>query len=397
MVFFKWFTRGDCGGEAINASKPETDCCKSGGSILDVPYSDDPEEVPLLVGDTQVGIISSSLARQFSLFNLQLDESLEAGEAKGLKLSESKENVEAIMSVLSTSEHDKKSIGKLSIETLISSLVMATKYENPTLRGRVIKILDSKQQEIPPAKRVGLARTCNIPTWTRNAIHELCERKESITPEEEAMIGTDMMVPIARQRKPVLAWYTPPKRLVTVALLLNALVVPLNFLAHELYIHYTIGEIAETVILIVCNAVPFALLLPLVAVLFIKSGAANRRTAVLRVICIILVVLPGLLVLREPIAVFLSTMITNVLWPADLYFISPGASLVFTCFVLMEMAYFYGSKSLTDLVGRLAPPITHTEPSFVPWPSHCPVCKHKVGDCEDKNCERCMGGRTLYN
>ncbi|QRW08327.1 hypothetical protein RhiLY_07326 [Ceratobasidium sp. AG-Ba] len=197
MVFFKWFTRGDCDGEAINASKPETDSCKSGDSIIDIPYSDDPEEVPLLVGNTQVGVISSSLTRQFSLFNLQPDESLEAGEGKGLKMSESKDNVEAIMSVLSTCEHDKKSVGKLSIETLISSLVMATKYGKHTLRERVIKILDSKQQEIPPAKRVELARTCNIPTWTRNAVHELCERKEFITPEEEVMIGTDMMVPIA--------------------------------------------------------------------------------------------------------------------------------------------------------------------------------------------------------
>ncbi|KAF8599376.1 hypothetical protein BDV93DRAFT_546945 [Ceratobasidium sp. AG-I] len=83
--------------------------------------------------------------------------------------------------------------------TLISALLVATRYDYPALRTFAISKLE--KAELSAVERIRLARKFNIPSWEEPAFLELCERDEAITMSEAEVLGLETIVHLGRIRE----------------------------------------------------------------------------------------------------------------------------------------------------------------------------------------------------
>ncbi|KAF8596255.1 hypothetical protein BDV93DRAFT_611007 [Ceratobasidium sp. AG-I] len=71
--------------------------------------------------------------------------------------------------------------------TLISALLLATRYDYPALRTFAINKLENAK--LSAVERIRLAREFDIPSWEEPAYLELCEREEPLTMPEAEVLG----------------------------------------------------------------------------------------------------------------------------------------------------------------------------------------------------------------
>ncbi|KAF8599384.1 hypothetical protein BDV93DRAFT_546949 [Ceratobasidium sp. AG-I] len=83
--------------------------------------------------------------------------------------------------------------------TLISALLVATKYDYPALR--IFAISKLEKAALSAVERIRLARKFNIPSWEEPAFLELCERDEAITVLEAEVLGLKTVVHMGRIRE----------------------------------------------------------------------------------------------------------------------------------------------------------------------------------------------------
>ncbi|CAE6428245.1 unnamed protein product [Rhizoctonia solani] len=84
--------------------------------------------------------------------------------------------------------------------TLISTLRVATLYQNPDLRSFSISELQSRFV-IPPIHRIALSDELSLPDWEAPAFAELCRRPETISQKEAKVLGMVRTVEVARIRE----------------------------------------------------------------------------------------------------------------------------------------------------------------------------------------------------
>ncbi|KAF8596256.1 hypothetical protein BDV93DRAFT_418126, partial [Ceratobasidium sp. AG-I] len=80
-----------------------------------------------------------------------------------------------------------------------SALLLATRYDHPTLRTFAIAKLENAK--LSAIERIRVAREFNIPSWEEPAYLELCEREEAITISEAGVLGLEAVVQVAKIRE----------------------------------------------------------------------------------------------------------------------------------------------------------------------------------------------------
>ncbi|KAF8593196.1 hypothetical protein BDV93DRAFT_588022 [Ceratobasidium sp. AG-I] len=85
--------------------------------------------------------------------------------------------------------------------TLISALLLATKYDFPALRIFAISKLENAK--LNAVERIRLAREFDIPSWEEPAYLEICERDEPLTMPEAGVLGLEavLYVGVVRERE----------------------------------------------------------------------------------------------------------------------------------------------------------------------------------------------------
>ncbi|CUA74212.1 hypothetical protein RSOLAG22IIIB_11053 [Rhizoctonia solani] len=83
---------------------------------------------------------------------------------------------------------------------LVSTLRVATLYQNPDLRSFAISQLQSRFA-LTPIHRIALSDELSIPDWEAPAFLELCRRSESLSQKEASVLGVARTVEIARLRE----------------------------------------------------------------------------------------------------------------------------------------------------------------------------------------------------
>ncbi|CAE6468316.1 unnamed protein product [Rhizoctonia solani] len=89
----------------------------------------------------------------------------------------------------------------LDTETLVSTLRIATLFQNPGLRDFALSELESKRFYTAAIDRIALSDELKLPGWEIAALYELCRRPESISPEEASVLGNARFAKIARIRE----------------------------------------------------------------------------------------------------------------------------------------------------------------------------------------------------
>ncbi|KAG8684927.1 hypothetical protein FRC09_015058, partial [Ceratobasidium sp. 395] len=159
------------------------------------------EGIPLIVEDGLIKIVRISLICEFNAFSLQLSAAKEQGEPREIRLNERVSDVKAMIEVLHAPVYGKENVEGFTVNTLVATLILATKYDHPSLRAYAIHMLEPREREISPARRIELSQTYGIPGWVRGAVDELGWRREPISPEEANMLGPDMLDTVSRLRE----------------------------------------------------------------------------------------------------------------------------------------------------------------------------------------------------
>ncbi|CAE7147122.1 unnamed protein product [Rhizoctonia solani] len=89
---------------------------------------------------------------------------------------------------------------KFDGQTLISTLRVASLYQNPDLRDFSISQLQSEFY-IAPIYRIALSDELAIPGWEAPAFLELCRRPEALSQDEASILGIARTVEVARVRE----------------------------------------------------------------------------------------------------------------------------------------------------------------------------------------------------
>ncbi|KAJ1311828.1 hypothetical protein OPQ81_010289 [Rhizoctonia solani] len=84
--------------------------------------------------------------------------------------------------------------------TLVSTLRVATLYQNPDLRGFAISQLQSRFA-LSPIYRIALSDELSIPDWETPAFIEICRRPEPLSQREASILGIARTVEVARLRE----------------------------------------------------------------------------------------------------------------------------------------------------------------------------------------------------
>ncbi|KAF8742024.1 Tuberous sclerosis 1, partial [Rhizoctonia solani] len=89
----------------------------------------------------------------------------------------------------------------LAVSKWISTLRVATFFENPGLRIFAISQLEPKSSSIKAVRRIALSDELMLPKWELLALTELCRRREPISLDEANTLGITRFVEIARIRE----------------------------------------------------------------------------------------------------------------------------------------------------------------------------------------------------
>ncbi|KAH7345364.1 hypothetical protein B0J17DRAFT_639621 [Rhizoctonia solani] len=87
------------------------------------------------------------------------------------------------------------------VATLVSTLRVATLFQNPDLRNFAISQLESIKHSAAAIDRIALSDELKLPDWEVPAFAELCRRPEPISAEEAKILGINRFVEIARMRE----------------------------------------------------------------------------------------------------------------------------------------------------------------------------------------------------
>ncbi|CAE6505103.1 unnamed protein product [Rhizoctonia solani] len=87
------------------------------------------------------------------------------------------------------------------VATLVSTLRVATLFQNPDLRNFAISQLESIKHSAAAIDRIALSDELKLPDWEVPAFAELCRRPEPVSAEEAKILGITRFVEIARMRE----------------------------------------------------------------------------------------------------------------------------------------------------------------------------------------------------
>ncbi|KAG8730810.1 hypothetical protein FRC12_020064 [Ceratobasidium sp. 428] len=153
--------------------------------------------VLLLIEDRQF-IVHAPKIKEFTSINSIMENTPEGAGMQIVRLHESANEFAMMLEVLYTPIYQ---VTTFSVDTLVSTLAMATKYKHSRLREYTVQILGSRQHELPAVRRIKVSQAYNIPEWAPSAIDELCKRQELISLEEANKLGADVFMAICRQRE----------------------------------------------------------------------------------------------------------------------------------------------------------------------------------------------------
>jgi hypothetical protein len=86
-----------------------------------------------------------------------------------------------------------------STQVLKSTLRLATKYKYEHMREYAIGCLEKR--DLPPMERIKLARECNVPVWSEEALDELCAQDGLVTLAEADVLGLETFFELASRRE----------------------------------------------------------------------------------------------------------------------------------------------------------------------------------------------------
>ncbi|CEL57761.1 hypothetical protein RSOLAG1IB_02505 [Rhizoctonia solani AG-1 IB] len=86
-----------------------------------------------------------------------------------------------------------------STQVLKSTLRLATKYKYEHMREYAIRCLEKR--DLPPMERIKLARECNVPVWSEEALDELCAQDGLVTLAEADVLGLETFFELASRRE----------------------------------------------------------------------------------------------------------------------------------------------------------------------------------------------------
>ncbi|KAG8681487.1 hypothetical protein FRC09_017453 [Ceratobasidium sp. 395] len=173
--------------DSMNAEAPDT------GANVPKSYVEQ-EKVQLIVEDKKF-LVHAHKIKEFAKFKIMLEEAPEEADLRVLELPEVAASVERLLELLYAPTET------FHIDTLVTTLIFATKYEHPNLRQYAIRIIESRQSEIPPMKRIQLSRAYDLTKWQPAALDELAAREQLITLEEANELGTELFRNLSTRRE----------------------------------------------------------------------------------------------------------------------------------------------------------------------------------------------------
>ncbi|KAG8762211.1 hypothetical protein FRC12_009146 [Ceratobasidium sp. 428] len=176
--------------DSMNAEAPDT------GANVPKSYVEQ-EKVQLIVEDKKF-LVHAHKIKEFAKFKIMLEEAPEEADLRVLELPEVAASVERLLELLYAPIYSTETF---HIDTLVTTLIFATKYEHPNLRQYAIRIIESRQSEIPPMKRIQLSRAYDLTKWQPAALDELAAREQLITLEEANELGAELFRNLSTRRE----------------------------------------------------------------------------------------------------------------------------------------------------------------------------------------------------
>ncbi|KAG8727932.1 hypothetical protein FRC12_022138 [Ceratobasidium sp. 428] len=193
-------------------------------------------------------------------------------------------------------------------------------------------MLEPREREISPARRIELSQTYGIPGWVRGAVDELGWRREPITPEEANMLGPDMSATVSRLRERTYndARVDIHPFILYPVLLLCALPILSALLQGTVYTLVAAKDLLSYMIMKTWSRLPEIILFlnpPLILIALVRSnrgmdkpvdsnGVARTRPVLLDAV-LLLCMLPGVKILVKVIMLaneYVGDMIAKTLW-----------------------------------------------------------------------------------
>ncbi|KAG8707957.1 hypothetical protein FRC08_000197 [Ceratobasidium sp. 394] len=180
----------------VSTARSESSTGTMDGEANPTAYADQ-SRVLFLVENHQF-IVHASKAREFDRIDGMMESSPEEAGMQVIELQESAAKFTMMLKVLHTPVYRATTF---DVDTLVSTLTLATKYGHPGLRAYATSVLGPRQHELSPVRRIKVARACNIPEWAPGAIDELSKRPELLGRKEVNELGDDVFKYIARRRE----------------------------------------------------------------------------------------------------------------------------------------------------------------------------------------------------
>ncbi|KAG8684074.1 hypothetical protein FRC09_015638 [Ceratobasidium sp. 395] len=173
--------------DSMNAEVPDT------GANVPKSYVEQ-EKVQLIVEDKKF-LVHAYKIKEFAKLKTMLEEAPEEADLRVLELPEVAASVEQLLELLYAPTET------FHIDTLVTTLVLASKYQHPNLRKYAIEKIESRKGEIPPMKRIQLSRAYNLAQWQPAALDELAKREQQITLEEANELGAELFKNLSSRRE----------------------------------------------------------------------------------------------------------------------------------------------------------------------------------------------------
>ncbi|KAG8762210.1 hypothetical protein FRC12_009145 [Ceratobasidium sp. 428] len=177
--------------DSMNAEVPDA------GMNISKSYIEQ-EKTQLIVEDKKF-LVHTYKIKEFAKLKTMLEEAAEETDLRVLKLNlELAASIERLLELLYAPIYTEETF---AIDTLVTALVFATRYEHPRLRQYAIRIMESRQDEIPPMKRIQLSRVHNLPKWQPGAIDDLAKREQILTLKEANELGAELFADVCSRRE----------------------------------------------------------------------------------------------------------------------------------------------------------------------------------------------------
>ncbi|KAG8707956.1 hypothetical protein FRC08_000196 [Ceratobasidium sp. 394] len=194
----------------IDPTRPESSADRTTDDETSSTVYADQSRVSFLV-EGQRFIVHASKAREFDEIDGMMENRPEGAGMQVIELQESAEKFAMMLKVLYTPVYRATTF---DVDTLVSTLTLATKYGHPDLREYAISVLGPRRHELSPVERIRVSRTCEVDEWTPDAIDELSKRPELLTLDEATELGDDVFKAVSGKREQVNPGNRPKKNVV---------------------------------------------------------------------------------------------------------------------------------------------------------------------------------------